>query len=167
MDNMNGMNQNEQQQQQYVGNTYDNQQVQQEKQAQQQNGYIQTPGSQPNYQQQNYQQQNYQQGYQQGYQQQGIVNQYMTWLIAGAVQVLCLCCCCSWMSLITGIMTIVFAVLANQAYNSNDQMAYYKNIKIAKISNIVGWVLLLVGIVINMVAGIFANILNTISNNIQ
>ena len=168
MDGMNNTNQNNQQQ--YVGNTYDNQQVQQAQQAQQaqQNGYIQTPGEQPNYQQQNYQQQNYQQFNSFNAQpQQGPINQYMTWLIAGGVQALCLCCCCSWMSLVTSIVTIVFAVMANQAYNSNDLHSYHKNINIAKYANIVGWVLLVIGFVINIVAGWFTHILNTISNNIQ
>lgn len=165
MDGMNNTNQNNQQQQQYVGNAYDHQQVQQTQQAQQaqQSGYIQTPGAQPNYQQQNYQQFNNFNNQPQ----QGPINQYMTWLIAGAVQALCLCCCCSWMSLATSIVTIVFAVIANQAYNSNDLRSYHKNINIAKYANIVGWVLLVIGFVINLVAGWFTHILNTISNNMQ
>ena len=65
---------------------------------------------------------------------------YILWLMMGTAQILTVCCCCGCISCIFGILTIVFTVNANKAFKCSDLVLYSKNIKIAKIINIIGWV---------------------------
>ena len=79
---------------------------------------------------------------------------YMLWLILGVIQII-LICCCNLFSFIMGILTVVFVIAANNQYKMGNMLGYQSKIKVAKIINIVGWVLMIVNFVVAIVGGIF------------
>lgn len=86
---------------------------------------------------------------------------YMLWLILGIVQI-CSLCCCNCFTFIAGILTVIFVCGANNMYKIGDMMTYASKMKTAKIINIIGWALIIVSIVINIVTGIFNSIMSYI-----
>ena len=85
---------------------------------------------------------------------------YMLWLILGIVQTISTCCCCGGcISLVFGILTMIFAVQANGAFKVGDVMKYKSKINTAKIINIVGWVLTVGLMILGMVTGLAGAIL--------
>lgn len=63
-----------------------------------------------------------------------VENNYIPWLIAGIVQLMC----CNQ---ITGIITILFSFLANEDYTKGSINEYKSKIKCAKIATIIGVIL--------------------------
>lgn len=88
----------------------------------------------------------------------GSAPDYMVWLILGIVQIM-LICCCNLLSLVTGILTVVFAVSANNQYKVGNMIDYQSKMKTAKIINIVGWLLMVVNFIIGFFGGLFELIL--------
>ena len=67
---------------------------------------------------------------------------YTLWLVLGIVQIVAgFCCAGGIFTLVTGILTIVFANNANTAYQLGDMATHDSKIKSAMIMNIIGWVL--------------------------
>lgn len=88
---------------------------------------------------------------------QGNAPDYMLWLILGIVQI-CLICCCNIFSCVCGVITVIMAVQANNYFKYGDYNMYQARIKSAKIVNIIGWALIVVSIVLNIVTGVFSAI---------
>lgn len=84
----------------------------------------------------------------------GSAPDYMLWLVLGIVQI-CTLCCCNCFTFIFGILTVIFACIANTAFKNGNMVEYHSKIKLAKILNIVGWVLLIGGTILNFVMGVF------------
>ena len=72
---------------------------------------------------------------------------YMLWLVQGILQIFQLCCC-GCIQFIFGILTIIYASQANKAFKECNLITYKEKIRLAKILNIIGWVL---GIIITLV----------------
>lgn len=85
--------------------------------------------------------------------------QYLLWLILGILQSLSICCC-NWFGVVTGILTIVMVVRAKKAFQRGDMYRSMSSLKAAMIINIIGWVLLIVTSIVNIVAGTFSVIFN-------
>ena len=65
---------------------------------------------------------------------------YTLWLVLGIVQIVAGCCCSGGIAtLVTGILTIVFANNGNSAYKSGDMETHDSKMKTAMIVNIIGW----------------------------
>lgn len=92
---------------------------------------------------------------------QGSAPDYMLWLILGIVQI-CLICCCNIFSCVCGIITVIMAVQANNYFKYGNYTMYQARIKSAKIANIIGWALIVVSIVLNIVTGVFSTIANSL-----
>lgn len=86
---------------------------------------------------------------------------YMLWLILGIAQLVTMCCC-NCTGLIFGGLTVFFAVKANNKYKVGDAYGHQHDIKIAKILNIVGWVLMFGGTIINFVTGTFTTVMESV-----
>lgn len=82
---------------------------------------------------------------------------YMLWLILGIIQILALCCC-NCVGPITGIITVIMVVSANNLYKSGDAVNYSSKMNIAKIVCCIGFGLMLVGWIIGIISGIFESI---------
>lgn len=76
-------------------------------------------------------------------------------LVLGIIQVLGICCC-NMFTFIFGVLTIVFAVKADEDYKSGRHY-YYENLKTAKVFNIIGWVFFVTGLFISIIGGILFN----------
>ena len=87
---------------------------------------------------------------------------YILWLVLGIIQI-CLICCCNFLTCICGIFTVIFIVQSNNSFKINNYVLYQEKLKLAKILNIVGWVLIIVNIIINIFAGMFTTILEIVS----
>lgn len=81
--------------------------------------------------------------------------QYTLWLVLGIVQALSLCCC-NIFCFGTGLATILIAVKANNAFKMGNIPQYQKDINTAKIINLVGWGLLILGIIGQIFTGMFS-----------
>lgn len=81
--------------------------------------------------------------------------QYTLWLVLGIVQALSLCCC-NIFCFGTGLATILIAVKANNAFKIGNIPQYQKDINTAKIVNLVGWGLLILGIIGQIFTGMFS-----------
>lgn len=92
----------------------------------------------------------------------GNVPGYMLWLLLGIAQILTLCCC-NCITFIFGILTVVFACIANNQFKQGNIIMSTANIKKAKIFNILGWLLIIVNFVINLLLGVFEYIGNYIT----
>lgn len=79
---------------------------------------------------------------------------YMIWLILGIAQSLSLCCC-NWFGVLTGIATIVLVLKAKKEFNRGNLYKSVSNLKIAGIINIIGWVILVVVSILNLIFGTF------------
>lgn len=79
---------------------------------------------------------------------------YMLWLILGIIQI-CLVCCCSFPTAICGIITVIAICSANTWYKSGNIGMYQAKLKTAKLANIIGWALMIIIFVVNIVGGIF------------
>ena len=88
---------------------------------------------------------------------------YMLWLILGIIQI-CSLCCCNCAGLIFGILTTVFVITANKAFKMGDNITYQSKMKTAKIINLIGWGLMVVGWVIEIVSGIFNSVINNVKS---
>lgn len=86
---------------------------------------------------------------------------YMLWLILGIVQVFTLCCC-NCTAPITGAITIVLVIMANNSFKSGNAMDYSSKMNIAKIVCCIGYGLMIVGIIISFFSGIVSSILDAI-----
>lgn len=84
----------------------------------------------------------------------GMAPNVMLWIVLGAVQALFICCC-NVLSFLAGVATIILACMANTAFNTGNMKGYQDNIKYAKIVNIAGWVLMVLGFILNIVFGLF------------
>lgn len=84
---------------------------------------------------------------------------YMLWLVLGIVQILTLCCC-NCFTFIFGIITVIFACTANTAFKQGNLNSYAEKIRLAKIMNIIGWALIAVSVILNLVTGVFSSILS-------
>ncbi len=152
----------------YQGQGYDQQGYQQPGYGQPQQGY-QQQGYDQGY-QQGYQQQGYQQGYQQqGYQQNGYYSApqrpqgnggnapaFMTLLVLAILET----CCCNT---ITGVIAIIFAIIANNSYKSGDIEDYESKKKIATIVLIVGVVLYVVIMIFAFATGLASEYMDKFS----
>lgn len=88
---------------------------------------------------------------------------YMLWLILGIAQTISTCCCCGGcVSLVFGILTMVFASQANGAFKIGDVNKYRSKLNTAKIMNIIGWVLTIGLTILGMVTGLAGTILEEI-----
>lgn len=87
---------------------------------------------------------------------------YTLWLILGIIQT-CLICCCNCLSFITGVVTIVLVIMANNSYKVGNGPDYVNKMKIAKIVCSVGWGLMIVGWVISLATDIFSTLINMIA----
>lgn len=86
---------------------------------------------------------------------------FTLWLVLGIIQI-CMICCCNCLSLITGTITVVLVILANNSYKAGNLADHDSKIKIAKIVNLVGWGLFVVNIIINLVGGVFSSVMSAI-----
>lgn len=73
---------------------------------------------------------------------------YILWLILGIIQI-CSVCCCGIPTMVCGIVTVIFAVTANQQFQQGNAVLYIKKMRAAKIWNIIGWVLLVLSFILN------------------
>lgn len=79
--------------------------------------------------------------------------EYVLWLVLGIIQALSICCC-NWVAVITGTITIIFAIQANSQRLMGNYYAFKKKIGVAKVVNLIGWGLMVVSIVLNLVFGL-------------
>lgn len=86
---------------------------------------------------------------------------YMLWLILGIVQI-CSLCCCNCVMFIFGTLTVVFACIANNAFKNGDMFTYQAKLKVAKILNIIGWCIGILGWIISLVSGAATELLTYI-----
>lgn len=84
---------------------------------------------------------------------QGNTPEFTLWLVLGILQILL--CCCNCTSLITGILSIVFAAMADNSYKKGDFASYESHIKVAKIVNLIGWGLVVLLPIITAICGNF------------
>lgn len=77
------------------------------------------------------------------------------WFILGIVQV-CLICCCNYLTFITGIITLIFASKAKSFIGFGNQYQAKEYVNKAKIVNLIGWGLMVINIVINIISGVFS-----------
>lgn len=88
---------------------------------------------------------------------------FMLWLLLGIAQI-CTLCCCNCFTFIFGILTVIFACMANTAFKNNNIAGYQSNIKTAKICNIIGWACIVLSIVLNIVTGLFSTVSDSLSS---
>lgn len=74
--------------------------------------------------------------------------------ILGIIQVL-MVCCCNFMTFIAGIVTLVLVSKAKSIHGYGNQQQASNMVTKAKIANVVGWILLVLNTIINLVAGVF------------
>ena len=72
------------------------------------------------------------------------------------LSILELICCCP----ITGIIALVFTIMANSAFNSSNMNTYNQYTKYSKVSLIVGVVLAILSFVFAMLSGVLSLFLN-------
>lgn len=87
---------------------------------------------------------------------------FMLWLILGLIQTIS-CCCGGCIALITGIITIVFACMANDCYKSNNMAVYQSKMQVAKIVNIIGWILSVLCIIASIFTGVFNKVMELVN----
>ena len=81
-------------------------------------------------------------------------NQYIFWLILGILQSLTLCCC-NYAGIVTGLATIILLIAGKLQVNKGNINKGVKMLKIAKIINLLGWVILIVTIIVNFISGTY------------
>lgn len=85
---------------------------------------------------------------------------YSTLLVAGIAQVVAplACCCVSTLSTLTGlcagIVTLVLVLVANSDFQSGNTNSCMQKVGIAKIVNIVGWVIIVILVTISIILGL-------------
>ena len=90
---------------------------------------------------------------------------YTLWLVLAIVQIVAGCCCSGGIfTLITGVLTIVFANNGNAAYKMGDMETHDSKMKAAMIVNIIGWVISVVMFIIMMLTGAFQGFANAMSS---
>ena len=90
---------------------------------------------------------------------------YTLWLVLGIVQIVAGCCCSGGIfTLVTGILTIVFANNGNTAYKSGDMLTHDSKMKTAMIINIAGWVIAVIVFILALVTGAFQGIADAMNS---
>lgn len=79
--------------------------------------------------------------------------QYLIWFISGIIQIINICCC-NAISLIFGIITVIFATKAKQGLYKNNKAEFEQNIKTARLITLIGWALTVLNVVLNIVLGL-------------
>lgn len=82
---------------------------------------------------------------------------YTLWFVLGIIQI-CLICCCNIFTCICGIVTVVMIKQADEYFRMGNYTMYQARVKSAKIANIIGWALIVLGTVFSMVSGVFTTI---------
>ena len=77
------------------------------------------------------------------------------WTVLGIIQII-LVCCCNFTTFITGIITMVFISKAKTALYTSDVQSFTSYVKSAKIANLIGWGLMILNILLNVVLGTFS-----------
>ena len=94
--------------------------------------------------------------------QQGSAPDYTLWLILGIVQI-CLICCCNIFTCVCGIITVVSICQANNYFKTGNLPMYQGKLKTAKTANIIGWALIVLSLIINIVTGMFSSVMDIIN----
>ena len=89
---------------------------------------------------------------------------YKLWLILGIIQTCLFCCCCSVITCIFGIATIILAVTANNYFKQGNMVLYRARMKAAMIVNIIGWVVTFLGFIIGLATGLIESFATALSN---
>ena len=84
---------------------------------------------------------------------------YMTIVILSVLQIVTICCCIP-STFITGIISLVSIISANSDFKNGNYIAYQSKSKTAKITNITGWVLFGISLIINIIS-IIVYVLNS------
>jgi len=118
-----------------------------------QEGYNQN--NQQYYQNNNYQSQQYQQSYQGNIPQP--TDKAQAYFISGIIQIVLSVCCCGggFLGLVCGIVSLITANAAKTAALTNNMAEYEKNIHIAKIATIVGYIAMILAIIVTILMYIF------------
>ena len=85
--------------------------------------------------------------------------QYMIWLISGIVQIVNICCC-NVLSLVFGIIAVIFASKAKQGILNGDRNEFERNIKNARLISLIGWVVIVLNIILNIALGFFSAVMD-------
>jgi hypothetical protein len=73
-------------------------------------------------------------------------------------------CCCNVVSLVLGIISIVYLTQANSFFKMGNMAMYEAKIKVSKILIIVGYALIVLGIILNIVSGAFSTIVSILNS---
>lgn len=77
--------------------------------------------------------------------------EYMVILILSVIQILTICCCTP-LTCIMGIISLASIIGANSEFKDGNYIAYQSKSKTAKITNITGWVLFGISLIIHIIA---------------